>query len=1055
MPRVLVTLLTVLCLSATYRLYASYVVPRTESVFTPSPPPLSQFGGSGLQPAVFAETAEEHFPDAPWTRTAEFKWQRGDQAFLFSDEIAREDETGNMVRFSPLAILWKDPQRPEARPYRLIAEGARLQFENQFFDSAIHFSNANPGRIVWAVLEGAVHIDGPDGLVINGEQFVFSEESAQLYSDRTLTFHYGPTPEDQTQVSGTAEQVTLRLEPTEEPLFGHDMPRIGGLAGMMLRRNVDIDMHFEQQGKPAQAKITSTGPFEYDVSKQTATFESDVRIRRSTTHAGRRMEDSLACEWLGLKFERDETATAETPATGTNLLDGLEFRRMRALTNPYNGGPRGRPVELRSEEHDLHATMQELAYDARTRILKMIDERQVMVQRGPARFTCPRVELEHADRGGPQSAEMKREPAGRAPDGVGLERLECIGTGSLTYTDDRLGPHPFEATWEGRVDVLPDASGSLHVVQLSREARFALPGQMQLAADRMKLWLDLTAAEQAGQSSPVISTSPGVSGEDRHDPERSTAAGTAGRTGGDPESALHKSLPLKRARADGNVRMVSPLMVIRRANSIEAVITEGRLPQDERESSPDGRRPQGDPGGNNASPQQPWDVWTETVDIAVTHDLAQGKLDVRRVEGNGEIRIRHQPDGAASVGSMELEGPLELTGIRLVADNAGGMDQVVTIFGDVNEKGDVQTPAMAAFGQIRIGGTSISLNRLQNQVTIPGAGAFQVPLSRDLEGEPLDKPGLLEVRWRERMDFDGMAAQFFGAVRTSFQDERQNTSLLHCEELQVRLNERISFTETDLEPEGLTIELIRARHGVRVEAYEHEGTKLTAVRRGELAEFQVRQSTGEFTGLGPGEFDVWTFGDTVRFTPGDAAQANQPARRAQPSWRYTNVRFAGKLVGNVHQNAAELHERINLLSAPVEQALIKFKPENLYQPTSQAANSVMLNCDKLRITQRAVEGAAHDAKRSMADGTQQRFSELFATGSTELLGQFGRAVADELSFDERHGRFVLRGIGRDATLHYQKAPGEPFETSSHRMIQFIPSQGKYTFDGSTGVSGGL
>jgi hypothetical protein len=1052
MPRVLVTLLTVFCLSATYRLYASYVVPLTESVSAPSPPPLSQFGEGGLQPTVFAEIADEFFPDAPWTRKAELKWQREDQAFLFSNEITREDETGNMVRFSPLAILWKDPKRPEAPPFRILAEGARLQFENQFFDSAIHLSNANPGRIVWAVLEGEVHIDGPDGLVLDGEQFVFSEESAQLYSDRRITFRYGPTPEDQTRVSGSAEQVMLRLEPSDEPLFGHDMPRIGGLAGMMLRRNVEIDIHFEEKGKPTQARITSTGPFDYNVARQIVTFEDDVRVRRWTTPADARLEDSLACEWLGIEFEQAEKAGQQRSATGQNFLDGIQFRRMRALRNPYNAGRPGTQVVLKSDEHDLHATMQELAYDARTRVLKMIDDRRVTVTRGPARFMCPRVELEHGERSSPPASAEKRGEASPVASDAGLERLECIGAGSLTYEDERLGPHPVEATWEGRVDVHPDESGALHVVQLSREARFALPGQMQMAADRMTLWLDLEKAEQAGLRPPVPSTSPAADGTDGSGKMASSSAGTANGSDEKTDDVLHKPLPLKRARAEGTVRMVSPQLIVRRANSIEAVISQGKLPEAEQPPARSDQRTRSRETDDSA--QQPWNVWTDAVEIAVTHDITQGKLEVRRVEGDGEVRIRHQPDRAASVGSMELDGPLELTGIRLVADNAGGMDQVVTIFGDVNEKGDVRTPAMAAFGQVRIGGTSISMNRLENRVTIPGAGAFQAPLSRDLEGEPLEKPGLMEVRWRERMDFDGQAAQFFGAVRSSFQDERRNTSLLHCEELQVQLNERISFTETDPQPEGLTIELVRARHGVRVEAYEHEGTKLIGVRRGELAEFEVRQSTGEFTGLGPGEFDVWSFGDSVRFTPGEAAQANQPARRSQPNWRYTNVRFAGKLVGNVHQNVAELHERVNLLSAPVDEALVKFKPEDLYRPTSQAANSVILNCEKLRITQRQVEGGARNDERSRG-AEQQRFSELFATGSTELLGQFGRAVADELSFDERHGRFVLRGIGRDATLHYQKAPGEPFETSSHRMIQFVPSRGSITFDGSTGVSGGL
>ena len=81
--------------------------------------------------------------------------------------------------------------------------------------------------------------------------------------------------------------------------------------------------------------------------------------------------------------------------------------------------------------------------------------------------------------------------------------------------------------------------------------------------------------------------------------------------------------------------------------------------------------------------------------------------------------------------------------------------------------------------------------------------------------------------------------------------------------------------------------------------------------------------------------------------------------------------------------------------------------------------------------------------------------ELLAYEHTELEGQVFHATADEITFDEHRGRFILRGQGRDARLHFQEAPGAPINTTENRLIEFIPSKPSITLDGSTGLNGGL
>src|SRR5690606_4915882 len=113
------------------------------------------------------------FPDSPWTHTAQQTWQMAESAYLYFNEYERVPGAGNSILISPVAVFWKDPKRPDEHVYRMLAERAQIKFQNSFFDSAISLSSANPGRIVWASLEGKVHIDGPDGLKIDGQNFKF------------------------------------------------------------------------------------------------------------------------------------------------------------------------------------------------------------------------------------------------------------------------------------------------------------------------------------------------------------------------------------------------------------------------------------------------------------------------------------------------------------------------------------------------------------------------------------------------------------------------------------------------------------------------------------------------------------------------------------------------------------------------------------------------------------------------------------------------------------------------------------------------------------------
>ncbi len=990
MIRFLTMLATVLFLSSAYFLYTVFVVPFTLAQQVAPSEEIPQI--TGYQPPVLAETAAEFFSDVPWLQSGELKTFQSKNMLFYTRDVERDESTGNQVKMSPIAVLWSDPRRPDEKPFRLIAEKGIVQFENQFFDRALQLKNAKPGRIVWATLQGVVHIDGPDGLVIDGKQFVFSEQSGQLYSDYPVSFQYGPTENDKTEVIGTADQLNLSLARSDEAVLGKDMPRVAGVSLMTLRKNVKLDAVFFQKGIRHEAHLTCDGPFEYNVLEKRASFNNRVSVTHRYPKRNRNLSEKLDSELLTLQFQ--QATEIDVNELSGELFDDLVLSKVSASGSTGVLGDRTSQVRVQSDQHDLIATMQEMAYDVMARTATFLDPVRVLVRRGETTFDCPNVTVVHT--------EDRR-----------LERLECRGPGKVYVTHEQFGNSHAEASWEGRVNVFPDGKGPLHIVELLKNAQVVIPAvensselrsyEMGIAAEQLRLWINLDKAQQLENSKQV----------------------------------LLGELPIHRAEAVGKVAMVSKDLIVEKAGHINVSLSKGIVPATV-------ERKNGVVGANFSNSNQkssrtrkPIRVSTDQIQINLIHDPGTGKIAMKKIDGRGNVTIKHQPASSKSLQRLGGDSPIVLKGTRVVAESSGPDDHRVTLLGVVDKFGDVTTPAEMNFGSTIILGANLTFDRNKNQVAILGPGKFQLPVTRDLNGKALDQPATLEVVWQERMIFDGQQANFLEAVTCSLKGHQENRSRMTCDDLSIQLTHKISFSEKPETRQKVDVETIHARYGVEVESWKLEGTKLVAVHRGQLAEFNINQTTGTFVGVGPGEIHSWSLGNKLKLTPTNSTQANQPIRSEEDQkWRYTRLVFSGKLTGNFEQQTAAFdQQRIRIVSAPVKKALVKFREDDV----SLISDAVRLDCRSLKIFQKKFNG--------------RDYWELFAENVDELEGQVFRAVADELSFDERLGRFILRGIGKDATLYFQERPGAQPSPSSHRYIEFIPKTRSITVDGSSGLSG--
>ncbi len=991
MSRFLITLTITVSLLVAQRIYTAILLPMTAIAAVSTGPEVQAAEASIREPALFEQQAMDVFPDAPWTRHAEHTFQLADSVTLYFREFQRVPGSGNTIQISPVAILWRDSNRPDAPPYRILAERAQIKFQNSFFDTAISLTDAQPGRVVWASLEGSVHIDGPDGLKIEGQNFKFEEESRQLYSDYPIQFAFGPTVHDQRRIVGTSNQIQVTFLPSTNPALGKDMPRIGGLAQVLLRRNVTLDSTFEQQGEPRQFHLTSHGSLLYDVVKGECTIDDRVHITHKTIRQELTLQDNIECEWLKLQFSpKKEKGTAPTTSLDDSpqaAFDQLELKSIQAKGEMLGQGKR---LKITSDEQQIVAVMQDLFYDAVERRALLSDQEHVAIRRVNTTFRSPIIDFRHTAQNT-------------------LESLECRGPGEMEVAQEGMGQNPLISRWAGQVQVHADPTANCHVIRIEKQVELGVPEQFLMNSDTFTLWVDMDRAT--------------------HQPANNAAG-----------NALSRPLPLKRVKAEGAVTFNSNLLQVRRANLIDAIISPGIIeaihaPQ----KSPE---PQG--GSEEATAQKqssPWIVEADRLNLDLVHDSVAATIDFRQIVGEGSVTVQHYPGQSFSSSSRQMEGPLFLTGHKIVAENAGGIRQTMTLLSNPNAQEKEQSHAVAGFGPARIWGGQIMLSRHDNRVHIPGPGGLRTPIPSQTGRTQPGSPENLDIIWSEGMNFDGLAMRFWGKITASMPGEQENISRLLCEDLTAILNQRISFVDPQSRTVEPAIESLLGKHNVVLEAFEFRDRNISAVRTATLASFELHQSTGEFKGQGPGQIHSWTLGDQIRFAPGEKPQANQPAKPAQSKWRYSGITYSGNITGNWNKNEATLRDRVEVITAPVEKARIKFQRNQLSTKTAEAENAVWMKCHQLRIVQRQ-------------SGEQRTGSlEVFATGATELEGHVFHAYADELTYDERSGQFILRGLGREATLYHQPQIGQPSATSAAQMIKFIPAKREIAIGGSTGLSG--
>ena len=1065
MQRFLLTCAICLGLFAALQLYAQWMAPLTQAVQQPKRPP--KMAPASRTTGATHTAVQSWLSSEEWLHTAAIRWQRSEQSFMFAQTVEAAEKSsldagaasrGDTIRMQPFAMIWKDERRPDEPPLTVVAQSARVRFENPVFDPSqladhsINLSGGDAGRILSAALEGQVRITGPDGLVIEGQDFVFSEETAQLYSDHAVNFRYGPPRVGQpVRVQGTsADGLTVEFEPVPKSPLGDDMPRVAEMPKTaQLRGRVAIDFVTQDQGQPTKTRVTSEGPFHYDFQRNIAAFREKVLVSRPR---GQVHKDEIECNQLALEFgeilsPRDSQSPDIVPVSGTapaqpagpGLISRMELKHIRANAHQNTRSVSRERVLLRSTENGLLCEHDDLQYDAKRRLFILTDPERVDVERKQQgqlqRFEAPVIEIRH-------TADQQ------------LQQLSGVGAGRFLHRSlaQSQGTPDLWAHWKDRLDLVPNPQKKWTTLTLRGSATVGQLDQMQFSGQTLTAWmppleeLDTAGVVRLGSDSNSKSASP------KFDPDR---------------------VPVRRIQATGNVSFVAPGMVGRRIDQVDMTVSPGQvIPLNRpRPPEPGGPAMASGPVASRPVANSPMTSGPVASRPVVSGPVAAGQdekapddsltsgdpfvFECPQIHGTAvfdaatqqsEIRELHGVDGVlvfrAAPESEGAELPFEQQPVRVTARefdafNEGGTRQILTLRGVVDEKGNIREPVIARFGDFAIEGPKIVIDREKNLATVHGQGLLRFPVDHDFSGNLLDPPAIADIACIEKITFDGQRATFLQSVKARLLD---NT--IRAEEMIAILNGRIDFSADRPDTQGLAIQTMECRDKVSVEMYEYgPQNELVEILKARLHQFDINQVTGKFQGQGPGKIEDWRRTGTRRMLvqSRSTAQSNRPAdaHREYP-WEYVGIDFKGPVEGNAQGHWGKLNDEVKLMYAPVKNAHLTFKRNDLSSEEANAGSAVWVGSDTLTV---GITGDRVEGKPPTVS--------IEALNNAEMEGRNFYSRAHSLQYEQAKEMFTLRGKGQDkATVNVQQTPGGPFSPLKAQVIHLFPSKQEVSVDGA-------
>lgn len=974
------------------------------------------------RPSKQHEELRAWFSERDWELTSRKMFAINRGILLFKEYTNGPDGT---VTFKPCTVVMladrKGKSLEEWRRAAIIMqapEGADLKF-----DRALTFGAKETPQLESGIVRGKFTIRSDQKLPGPGDDLYIMSRDAQLIDHRivsphTIQFRMGTS-------YGSGRELRIDLIPAAP---GQGEMGFNGVSRLEIKH--DVIMHIDmadldkKEDKPdagpaiapvAETKkpeglagafgggdgpqpplrITSQGPFEFDLVHYVAKFRDRVDVLRLHPNG---QSDSLKGELLSLFF-----APAEGESTAPGRVPKLEPDRIEA---------RGLPVVMESPMEELRAVGEHLIYQFGTQRVSLEGERPASVEHKGTRIEAPKLIYEPALK----SAKSR------------FGRFSAIGPGHLNARPNAEKPdEAYRAKWSRQALFGPDQQH--HIVSLLGQAEFEQAGAGKLLGEEIYVWC---SEEPEGARLPLL-------------PERMLAQGNVlldsprmachvdklqvwfitAELKGDPRiEELPAPSPLGGARSTGTIRLVAyrqppglpggpATMIPATAQPVAPVYYQAPVPPPANEGPALG----GLFGGGDGPPKSKYTV--------------HGKLlqaELRLVPGDGErvelkpsqLRVRENVRVTEEYLDGRLGAPLVVTGDQVDFKQSSDLDGTLSVMGE---------PAHIASQGFLMEGPVVRMNRGTSELDVDGAGQLTLPADRDLEGNKLPNPRPLRVAWLKLLHFDGQVAHLEDNVQAELDGQT-----LRSQSMDVTFAERVNFAQPVKKQPEVAELACAGRVTVEGSTLDPLTGQLASIYQMESGPVRVNRPTGDVHAQGPGHMVTVRKGALAMPDPttGDPAQSSLTTPPSD-ELTYVRVDFLTRADGNLNTRTMTFSHSTKTIFGPVKTWDDTVKLEDLDR-LGPDRRPLVERCGYLDSQQLTV------AQIELPNGMRSLLLDAAGNASFEgfnFANETFVAKGNHIKYEQAKELVILEGDGRvDAELVRWRASGTPGERATSRKIDF-------------------
>jgi hypothetical protein len=861
---------------------------------------------------------------------------------------------------------------------------------------------------------------------------IFYEESRHLVYTRETVKIVDPQPKGEPNImSGNGLTLTLATDSkgTPSPQGSGDNGKrqsVTGVESIVLQSNVDMTLWADGKsgflgGSRNQMAASATPPptaapttepsskvrivihtlgrFVYDMRNDKAMFDIQfgkqpnvVTVYRFTDPAHN--PDQLECDHLELQFHRKDPNAA--PAQAGEQAEGLAIETAHAT---------GKLVVLKSETDFLDAIGNDLFYDRPRRLTTLKGSPRMWAMKEGNDIEAPELQL----------LDIK-----------GGQQATAIGEGRIRMMDKAGTDWPMQAAWKEKLIYTKD--GPHDLLTLIGDAAFEdHEHQQKLTARILKVWLEPSDQLLVPEKGPAKGKD-SVTGkeQDRRKPHHLDAVGNVAVSG--TELVVHdtdhlevwfKDVPESTLPA-GNGPMpasnTSVPAVNVGASASNASEPAGPAPSVAATAAPakpdSAPSTKGTPSPTKSEPSKnknPIDLSARLVRAHVLRAGPKNDLDKLWCEGTPDRPVKvHQEPSSPDERGVDIAG--ETLDLKHHPDG-----NVLKVTGE---------HARVQINKLFILGPEVNIDQTSNQVWVNGLGVMRMPSKANMDGSPSARETQMTINWDKTMYFNGLEAKFGGNVRAE-----QDTGRLGCEDMEVRLDRRVSLKEGEKAGQSPKVQKLLCDKQVWVIDVRWENGKLDSCKRMDSQQLVVdndeESQDTQVQAAGPGVVRTFQKGGQEELSGQSQAKA-KAAKSKDEQTKLTHISYLGRMDANNKRGLATFYDRVIVIQVPTT------NPDLPIDESRPPPEAMYMSCDKLEVK---------NIKQPNGKATQ----EMYASRKVFVRGEDYSGSADIAKYDESKDELlILEGVdGKYATLYRQKAPGQPREEIKARKIFYWRKTGEF------------